>query len=248
MVDFDGTIAEIAPTPDEARISPGCAESLDRLSAKLSVVSVVSGRSASDVKEKVGLDGVTYVGNHGAEYLDGGELTVAPGAEEYRGRIRAVFDQLRTIADDPGLFWQDKGLTASVHYRLARDPGRAEVTLKAALNSASGVEGLEVFWGRLVLELRAPIGLNKGYAVRKLAQDHNLASVIFMGDDITDLDGLRALRELVSGGVLEGLGIAVTHLDSPDRLLEASDYALRGVPEVEAFLKWLAAAAANPSP
>ena len=110
------------------------------------------------------------------------------------------------------------------------------------------MEDLEVFWGRLVLELRARIGLNKGYAVRKLAQDHNLASVIFMGDDITDLDGLRALRDLVAGGVLEGMGIVVTHLDSPDRLLEAADYALRGVPEVEAFLKWLDTAAANPSP
>ena len=239
VVDFDGTISEIAPTPDEATISPGCAESLKGLSRKLALVSVVSGRSAAAVSAKVGLDGVTYVGNHGAEYLAGGRLSVAPGAEEYRGRIIAVLDHLRANVDISGLLWQDKGLGASVHYRRAPDANHARRTLVAALKSAPAVEELEVFWGKLVLELRPPTGLNKGYALSKLVHDRELDGVIFMGDDTTDVDALVALRELVAQEVLAGLGVAVMHDDSPEALSEAADYGLNGVPEVEAFLSWL---------
>ena len=242
VTDFDGTISEIAPTPDEAIISPGCAESIERLSFKLAVVSVASGRSAADLKEKVGLDGVVYVGNHGAEYLTDGERWVAPGATEYQERVRGVFDHLRVAGDSPGLAWQDKRLSASVHYRKAPDPGRARDNLTEALESAPGVEELEVFWGKMVLELRAPIGLDKGYALRKLARDRALDSLVFLGDDITDLDALRALRELTGQGDIRGLGVSVTYEDSAEALMEASDYSLNGVSEVETFLRWLDAA------
>ena len=78
-MDFDGTIADIAPTPDEARVRPGCANALRSLSRKLAAVSVISGRSAEELQSKVGLEGVTYAGNHGAELIEDGRLT--PGAE-----------------------------------------------------------------------------------------------------------------------------------------------------------------------
>ena len=239
VADFDGTISEIAPTPDQASIFPGCAEALERLSVKLTLVSVVSGRSVADLREKVGLNRVVYVGNHGAEYLSDGELWVAPGATEYRGKIRAAFEHLRDAADGPGLIWQDKELSASVHYRMAPDRSKARGVLTAALKSTPGFEELEVFWGKLVLELRARIGLNKGYAIRKLAQDHELDGIICLGDDSTDVDALRALRELAKQGGVRGLGLAVTYEDSPEELLEVADYGLKGVPEVEAFLRWL---------
>ena len=239
LVDFDGTIAEIAPTPDEAVISWGCARALERLSRRLALVSVVSGRAADDVGAKVELDRVVYVGNHGAEYLVDGQLDVAPGAAEYRERIGSVFRQVRAAADGPGLVWQDKGLSASVHYRLAPDSSEAERRLREALRSTPGVGEVEVFWGKLVLELRAPIGLTKGYALRRLVRDRDLTGVIFIGDDTTDADGLLALKELAAGGGLRGLGVAVLHDDSPRELMAAADYALDGVPEVERFLTWL---------
>ena len=239
VVDFDGTIAEIAATPDEARISPGCSEVLESLDSRLSLVAVVSGRSADDLKEKVGLDGLLYVGNHGAEYLDGDELSVVPAAADYREQIKAAFDYLKATVDSPGLVWQDKGLGASVHYRLAPDADQARCTLESVLDSAPGVEKLEIFWGKLVLELRSPGGLNKGYAIRKLAQDWELDGVIFLGDDTTDLDAIRALEELAGKEGLRGLGAAVMYDDSPEGLLKAADYGLNGVREVQDFLIWL---------
>ena len=239
VVDFDGTIAEIAPTPDEARVSPGCAEVLGRLAGRLALVAVASGRSASDVSEKVRLGNVVYVGNHGAEYIAEGRLSVVPGVAEYCGRIGGVFQHLKRAADGPGLIWQDKGLTASVHYRLAPDTDVAKQRLADALDSAPGAGALEIFWGKLVLELRPPVGIDKGFAIRKLAQEHELDGVIFRGDDATDVDALRALRDMTSRDTLHGLGIAVAYEDSPGALLDMADYQLDGVSQVEAFLRWL---------
>ena len=239
IVDFDGTLAEIAPTPDQAGISPGCAETLAGLADTLDLVAVVSGRSVADLKSKVGVAGLVYVGNHGAEYQDGEQRYLAPGADEYREQVLAAFERLRSIVTTPGLIWQDKGLSASVHYRLAPDPQNAERALMAALDSVSGVEGLEVFWGKRVLELRSSLGLDKGYAVRKLTRDRGLDAVIVLGDDVTDVDGMRALDELEAGGDLRGLSVAVVHDDSPRALLDAADYRLDGVGEVREFLVWL---------
>ena len=238
-LDFDGTIAEIAPTPDAAEVSPGCARALESLSRKLALVAVVSGRSATELRDKVDVSGLLYVGNHGAEYLDRGGLSVAPGAEAYREAIEAVLDFLKADADGPGIIWEDKRLGASVHYRLSPNPDETRRRLASALASAPRVAELETFWGKMLLELRAPVGLNKGFAVRKLAEDSKLGGVIFLGDDVTDVDALRAVRELRSERGLQGLRVAVFHDDIPSELLEVADYALNGVPGVEAFLTWL---------
>ena len=239
VLDFDGTISELAPTPDEARVSPESAEALKSLVRKVTLVSVVSGRSASDLSDKVGLESVVYVGHHGSEFLAGGIRRVAPEAARYRGRIASVLDGLRRTADGPGIYWQNKGLSASVHFRLSPDPDRVRDSLDAALGSVPGADELEVFWGKLVLELRAPVGVNKGYALRKLAIDHALDSAIFVGDDTTDIDALQVLSELKEGSTLRGLGVAVVYDDSPEGLCEAADYTLDGVADVGRFLRWI---------
>ena len=236
VVDFDGTISEIAPTPDEAIINPCVADSLRSLAAKLTLVSVVSGRSAGEVRDKVGLDGAIYVGNHGAEYLSNDHIVSPPGVSGHIRKLKAAFEQLRAVADGPGMIWQDKGLSASAHYRLAPNPKQARRKLQAALDS---VGELEIFWGKMVLELRAPTGLDKGSAVRKLVHENRLDAVIYIGDDTTDVDALRAVRELGVSGTVLGLGAAVLHNESPPELLNFADYVLDGVPEVAEFLRWL---------
>ena len=247
VVDFDGTVAEIAPTPDEAVISPICAEALSILADKLTLVAVVSGRSAVDVGRKVGLDEVVYVGNHGAEYLEDGRTTVVDGVEDHRAMIGAVFEHLRTSADGPGVVWQDKGLSASVHFRMSPDKSEAQKRLAEALSTASGADDLDVFWGKMVLELRAPGGVDKGYAIRRLAERRGLNGMFFVGDDVTDVDAVRGLSQLVSQGKLSGAGVAVTHPDSPQELIRVADFGLRGVEEVGEFLHWLVDAVGRPT-
>ena len=238
VVDFDGTISEIASTPDAAVISPACRHALATLSGKLAVVSIASGRSVDDLRGKVGLDGVVYSGHHGAEYLDRGRRHVVPEAARLRPTVKAAFEYLKSKVDVAGLVWQDKGLSASVHFRLASDARHTRRVLEDALARAPGIEELEVFWAKKILELRPP-GIHKGYAVARLVSERGLDGMIAIGDDITDVDALVAVKEIAADGTVLGLGVAVSYDDSPVELFGAADYTLNGVPEVEAFLSWL---------
>ena len=240
MVDFDGTLAPIAPTPDEAAISPVALDALRRIVPVVELVCVISGRAVADLAPRVDLPGAALVGAHGVEFLDGRGLRVEPGAAEYAETIAGVLAHLRSRVDDPAVVWQAKTLAASVHYRLARDPEDSARRLEDALADAPGAGRLESFRGKMVLELVAPLGLDKGHAVRKLARERELDSVLFMGDDTTDAAGMEAVRELRRAGAVLGASIAVLHHDTPDAVLAAADYALPGVPGVERFLAWLA--------
>lgn len=239
VVDFDGTIAHIAPTPDEAVVSPRASQSLRRLSENVELVCVVSGREVNDLRRKVGLHGVTYVGNHGAEYIRGGELVLAPGLEGFPPRLAGVLDYLTSKVTEPGIVWQDKGVSVSAHYRLTESPADSRRRLASALDSAPGRDDVEVFWGKMVMELRAPSGPHKGDAVRKLAREHHLKGAIVAGDDTTDIDAFEALGDLRSAGRLKGLSLAVLHDDTPPELVRSADYTLQGVAEVDDFLEWL---------
>ena len=239
MVDFDGTISQIAPTPDDATVSSRAVESLHRLAERLALVCIISGRAAANVRDKVGLDGLIYVGNHGAEFLDAKGLRVDPRVARYRQQLTRVMDHLKAVVTVPGLYWDDKYHSASVHYRLAEDTAGARRVLDNALASAPGGDGMEVFWGKMVMEIRAPIGLNKGSALRTLVREHRLDGAVVLGDDTTDVDSFAALRELRDESGLEAVGVVVLHQDSPEELVRSADYGLDGVPQVEAFLEWL---------
>ena len=199
VVDFDGTISQIAPTPDEARVWPQAASALRSLSRKLALVAVMSGRAASDVAGLVGVDGLAYLGNHGAETLRGGRLDLAPDAESGRYAVARAFAALRDAVSLPGMVWQDKGLSASAHYRLSPDPQQAERALRDALRRVGPIPDVEAFWGKMVLELRAGNGPNKGAATRELASRHALDGLLFVGDGH---DG----RGRAKGGAVAGVG------------------------------------------
>ena len=242
LLDFDGTVSEIAPTPEQAVLSKAVTASLQGLSESLKLVAMISGRSVRELREKVGLEGLVYVGNHGAEVLEGDVLSIAPGLGGYPERIRWALDRLRARVQTPGLIWTNKHYSASVHYRLAKDPDKARRTLLNAVGSEGDMEGLEVFWGKRVMEIRASVGVHKGHAVRKLVKERRLGSAMVLGDDVTDVDALKGLKELGEETGVDGAGIAVLHDDSPADLLRWSDYTLRGVGEVETFLAWLLSA------
>ena len=242
VLDFDGTISHIAPTSDEAVVTKRAARSLHRLVNSLELVCIMSDRAVGDLRARVGIEGVLYVGNHGAEYLDGDRLSVAPEAEPYRERVNELLSNLKSKVRGPEYIWHDKGYSASVHYRLAEDTDRAKRLLSEAVDSAATAD-LEVFWGKMVLEIRTPSGVDKGYAVRRLVRERGLESAIVVGDDTTDADALSALRDMRARGVIEGAGVAVLYEDTPRQLVELADYVLRGVEEVEDFLEWVEGAA-----
>ena len=238
FVDFDGTISRLARTPDEAIASPPAARSLGSLSGKVAVVCVLSGRRAQDIRDKVGLGDLLYVGNHGAESIDGDVHSISPLAQQHGDAIESLLRELRRLAHVEGMIWEHKGSSAAVHYRAAADPETARRRLASALREA-GASGLQTFWGKMILEIRPPVGLHKGHAIRMVVEERGLKGAVFLGDDSTDIDGMEAVVELRRSGRFRGCGVAVVDEGTPAALLDAADYRLDGVGGVERLLERL---------
>jgi trehalose 6-phosphate phosphatase len=197
FLDYDGTLVPIRRTPEEAVLSASHRRFLERL-ARRTFVCVVSGRSLPDLRRRVGARGVAYIGNHGLEIRDGRVLWIHPDAERLRpvlgSALAAIRRETRGI---PGLLVEDKGVTASVHYRLA-DPRRYP-GLKETIEREVGKRGrrLKLTEGKKVIEIRPNVPWDKGRGVRELVRRRRFDAAdvrAYIGDDRTDEDAFRALR------------------------------------------------------
>ena len=240
VTDIDGTISPTAPTPEDAAVSPACRDALQSLCARLALVAAVSGRDAAKAREMVGLDGMVYVGNHGLERWQDGGISVVEEARQYVPLIRDAVEALRAGLDAPGLIVEDKGVTASVHYRLSPDPAAAREVILAFLAAAPEARGLRITEGKLVVEVRPPVAVDKGTSLERLVLEKGLQSIVYIGDDVTDVDAFRSLRALASRGVCRGLALGVVEAETPPEIAQESDMVLRGVPEVEELLRVVA--------
>lgn len=236
MTDFDGTVAEIRDRPDAAAILPAARASLERLAADDgSTVAVVSGRSLSDVRERVGVSGVWYAGNHGLEISDGGRTWVHPEAADREADVGRVCDALRDRLDDvDGAVVEDKGVTASIHYRRVRDEGTVRRVEKLVREAAeSHADSLQLTGGKRVLELRPDIDWHKGTAVSWILEKAGIGGAehhaLYLGDDATDES---AFREVTGSGT-------ALHVGEPSTGT-AADCWVRSPAEAADLLRWLA--------
>ena len=239
VLDFDGTMSEFVPNLENAVIFPDIVPPLRRLVGRLTLVAVMSGRAARDVERRVGIGGIVYVGNHGAECIADGELSAAQGAEAAESDLQALLDTLGSAAADPGIVLENKKFSASVHYRSVADEDAVIERLRAAVDSLPDMGAFQVFWGNKILEIRRRNGVDKGVALDKLMRDWRVGSAVFLGDDTTDADALLALKERRASGDISGFGVAVVQDGTPASVLENADYSLDGVPEVAEFLQAL---------
>jgi trehalose 6-phosphate phosphatase len=154
----------------------------------------------------VGVPELVYVGNHGLE--------LSEQADAWRQRLRDFL---------VGVDWaaiEDKGLTASLHYRGMPNEAAARAAL-AEVKRRAEHEGFVARFGRRVLELLPPLDVDKGTAVRQLLAERSLRRALYAGDDTTDLDGFRALD-----GLELSVRVAVASAEGPAELLEAADLTL----------------------
>ena len=244
VTDIDGTISVIAATPDEARVEEAAAAALGRLAARLALVAVVSGRAAAAGRAMVGLDELLYVGNHGMERLYRGVTRTHQGAAVGAGGLAAALAEVevgaRALGADDGLLLENKVLSGTVHYRLAADPEAARATLLPLAAAAAERHGLVVTEGRLIVELRPRVRVNKGTALVDLVAEHRLRGVVFLGDDLTDVDGFVALRTLREAGEVAALRVGVLAAETPQRVREEIDAAVPGVAACAALLEAVA--------
>ena len=237
VLDFDGTLSEIAPTPNSAVIEPRSARALSNLVDRFPLVAVLSGRGVRDLADMVGVPGVVYVGNHGAEYIADGVYSVAGDWERDAAGISGILAHLKSALDEQGVLFEDKGLSASVHFRLASDPKSTVFALRQSLADAPGVENFDTFWGRRVLEIRSRRLLNKGDAIVSLVHVYNLDALVFAGDDTTDIDAMDRIRS--TPGLLS-VAVAVMSQETPSDLLDVASHAVDGTCQVAELLEMLA--------
>jgi len=216
FLDVDGVLAPIVQRPEDARVPDATRACLRELAGRYALVACVTGRPGEVAREMVGVDGLTYVGEHGLE-LD-------RRAGEWASRIHAFAR---------GYGWQfleEKPLSSAFHYRRVADPEAARLALERIASDALG-EGFRTRWGRFVLEVLPPVDVNKGTAVRALLAESNLRRALYAGDDTTDLDGFAALD-----GLEVAVRVAIVSSEGPSALGERADL-LVGSPD--AFVELL---------
>lgn len=239
VTDVDGTISEIATSPDAAYVPATVKEQLRTLAGHLDLVAAISGRSVDDARRMVGIDELVYVGNHGLEWWANGRKQLCLGVGPYVADVARALDEIGSQLRMDGIAVENKGATGAIHYRQARDADLARTVILAAVHDSPAAQGLFVTEGKMVIELRPPLQVNKGWALARLTSRYRLRSLIYLGDDFTDVDAFAFLRKLRTARKVNGLAVAVLSVETPDKVVERADAILHGVPEVERFLLWL---------
>jgi trehalose 6-phosphate phosphatase len=230
--DVDGTLSPIVQRAEDAHVPEETSRLLGRLARRYGCVACVSGRAAADVRRLVGVGGIAYAGSHGAELLEPGSSTprVAPAFKSWEKQVKA-FAAERDTPELRGLRVriEDKGPIVTFHWRGAPDEDAARTHLEGLAQEAEAA-GLATHWGRKVIEVRPPVPIDKGRAVRDLVERSGVRTALFGGDDATDLDGFEALGALVSEGKLESaVLVGVRSDEGPREIVERADVVVDGV-------------------
>lgn len=226
FLDFDGTLVELADRPDAISVGDRLPAVLARLHRRLDGrLAIISGRSAAQVRDFLGVSDVTVVGSHGLEFLFADGQIVSDEPPPALAEVREQMSRLARRWEH--VLVEDKPLGSVLHYRLCPDAGDACISLASDLAER---HGLHLQTGKMMIEVRAA-GADKGTAIRRLMEDPAMRGTqpVFVGDDDTDEPGFAVAEELGGAGVLVG----------PDRTTAA----LYRLPSTRAVIDWLEAAA-----
>jgi trehalose 6-phosphate phosphatase len=229
--DIDGTVAPIVERATDAAVPEDARELLRSLAGVYAHVGCISGRRANEARELVGLDELVYIGNHGFERLlpDVGKVQLDPAVAGHADDAAAFVERL-----DPnelvslGLRVEDKGPICALHWRGAADEAAAEAGAREIATDAIG-RNLLPHWGRKVLEIRPAVQLDKGTALAELLEEWGVAQAMYGGDDRTDIDAFRRLRDLSAAGDLAAaVCVGIASDEGPRELSEEADAMVDG--------------------
>jgi trehalose 6-phosphate phosphatase len=231
VLDFDGTLSGIAPTPAEARALPGASGVLATLAGRYPLVAILSGRRAADVSGLIPADGVRYLGLYGAEELgprrpSRGRVGVGQALVTPSGPGAGLVDEARAFIQHEGLTGaevEDKGHSVALHYRNATSPDAGEAIGAWAQHTAAA-RGLQVRPGKMVVELTPP-GPTKADALERLIAGEGIRRLVVAGDDVADVGALRLAGELLGANALR---IGVRSPEAPAELEEVADVMVPG--------------------
>ncbi|MBA2505812.1 MAG: trehalose-phosphatase [Thermoleophilaceae bacterium] len=229
--DVDGTLAPIVERAENAAVPEDTSRLLGRLGRRYGCVACISGRSVAEARRMVAVGSIAYAGSHGAELLEPSatRAAIVPAFSTWTGRVHdfaAQYDvrELRLLR----IRLEDKGPIVAFHWRGAPDEDAARTRLEGIAQEAE-VAGFAIHWGRKVLEVRPPVPIDKGQAIRELVSRHPVRAALFGGDDVTDLDGFAALVTLREEGRLESIvRVGVRSEEGPREIHEQADLVVDG--------------------
>lgn len=199
FLDYDGTLTPIVKKPGLAILSSSRRKALKQAAKSRSIkIAVVSGRKLSDLKQKVNIKGIYYAGNHGFE-IEGPKVKVIhPKAKKIVPTLKKIRSKLKSaLKGTKGIMVEDKVLTLSLHYRLARKKDLRKID-RIFHSVTAPYKNIRITHGKKVYEVRPKVAWDKGRAVlwliKKLAQKTK-AVPIYIGDDVTDEDAFKALKQ-----------------------------------------------------
>ena len=226
FLDYDGILTPIVETPDKAVISDEMRSLIIKLKEHVPVA-VISGRALKDIKGRVGIEDIIYAGNHGAEIWDGRKEIISQGSEGNRRLLEEVLEKLKKeISYIKGVLIEDKGITASLHFRNVnvRQVGDVFSIFEKTANDYK--DDFRFITGKKVFEIR-PVNIwNKGDAVSWIIENlgkHRFP--VYIGDDTTDEDAYSILKN-------RGLSVSIGGSAS-------ADYYIQNQGEVRDFLMML---------
>ena len=243
FLDFDGTLAPIAQTPEAAILPAENRELLKVLAtSNACTVVIVSGRALDDVKHKIGLEHILYVGNHGLEVSElrhEPEYTFLP---HFRVKLERVREELiKRLTEIAGVVVEDKKVTVAIHYRMADTESipRVAAIVHETVLALDRDNEVRIAPGKMVLELCPTAGCDKGAVVSWLLakEEQRLCGAglysAYIGDDRTDEDAFKVLKN-------NGLTVFV----GPPGISQA-EYYLSSTQEVSRLLRLLVGCVGN---
>lgn len=229
LLDYDGTLTPIASRPELAVCPSEVKKYLETLRDFPGVhIAIISGRSLEDVRGKVGVSGIVYVGNHGLEIENPAGKHKKILTSGRRREIERITEHLQnSLKQIPNILFEEKGPVLSVHYRNVPKEFFTQVRQAVQAELQQWKDRWKMASGKMVLEIRPNMDFNKGKAVSELIKifpSLNLLS-IYLGDDQTDEDAFRVVKK-------QGLSVFVGPGTSPSQ----ADFYLQNPEEVKEFL------------
>nr|CAD7257546.1 unnamed protein product [Timema shepardi] len=235
LLDYDGTLAPLAHHPDLAVIPPETKNIIERLANFPDVyIAIISGRNVNNVKEMVGIEGITYAGNHGLEILhpDGSKF-VHPMPVEYENNVKTLLKDLQDKVCKQGAWVENKGALLTFHYR--ETPVNIRPDMVAEAKKMIKDAGFLAGQAHCAIEAKPPVEWDKGRASLYILRTQfgvdwsERIRIIYVGDDTTDEDAMQALK-----GMAATFRVAASHI-----VRTVAERRLPNTDAVLTLLKWV---------
>ena len=241
ITDIDGTISTITPLPHQAVLTSDMKGILNEIQQKYKLLAIITGRSLEDALKMINIPGVLYIGNHGMEYQRNNEIKTDKKILNYIPQINNLHEDLKQESNIkiPGIIIENKNTSISIHYRSTKDPQKVRKIIIDTLKNIKTIKGLQIKEGKKIIELRPPTGNDKGKIINKIVKNYGANQLVYLGDDVTDVDAFKKISKLNNQKRIEGTTIIVQSNETPEFVKNSAEYYVDGVEDVKNFFKWL---------